>query len=381
MNDVIWLVKYTLKRTFRRKINFLLYFGTPLAAILLSLFAAGGNPVKEVRIGIVNEDHGRITDDTIHFLKNIDHLSVKSVKLSAVDDQITSQKVDGVLIFRQGFSESVQHGQPRPIELVSLKGAEITTFIKSYLHEYIDHLATLGRLANGNNDLFWKMYERYQHAPFRLAIHSLSDTSKQKAITYQTIGYLLMIMLMSAGNLTEIIIKEREERTYSRLLTTPIQARTYVLSNVVVNVLVITVQIIVTFVAMKNIFHIYPNVPMWQMALVLFVFSLSAIGLALITVMLANSSTSAGALQPLITVPTCMLAGCFWPVELMPKFLQKAAYFLPQRWALDLLVKLQEGRSFGSLYLHVLILLAFALTFFLIAVYKFNRSQQSGQFV
>lgn len=381
MNDVIWLVKYTFKRTFRRKINFLLYFGTPLAAILLSLFAAGGNSVKEVRIGIVNEDHGRIADDMIHFLKNIDHLSVKSVKLSAVDDQITSQKVDGVLIFRQGFSDSIQSGQPRPIELVSLKGAEITTFIKSYLHEYMGHLATLGRLANGNNDLFWNMYERYQHAPFRLTIHSLSDTSKQKAITYQTIGYLLMIMLMSAGNLTEIIIKEREERTYSRLLTTPIQARTYVLSNVLVNVLVITMQIIVTFLAMNNIFHIHPNVPMWQMVLVLFIFSLSAIGLAFITVMVANSSTSAGALQPLITVPTCMLAGCFWPVELMPKFLQKATYFLPQRWALDLLVKLQEGRSFGSLYLHVLILLAFALTFFLLAVYKFSRSQQSGQFV
>ncbi|MFD2074129.1 ABC transporter permease [Geobacillus jurassicus] len=110
-------------------------------------------------------------------------------------------------------------------------------------------------------------------------------------------------------------------------------------------------------------------------------FSLSAIGLALITVMFANSSASAGALQPLITVPTCMLAGCFWPVELMPAFLQRAAYFMPQRWALDLLVKLQEGRSFGSLYLHLLILLAFALAFFLLAVYKFSRNQQSGQFV
>ncbi|KPD00037.1 ABC-2 family transporter protein [Geobacillus sp. BCO2] len=83
----------------------------------------------------------------------------------------------------------------------------------------------------------------------------------------------------------------------------------------------------------------------------------------------------------LVTVPTCMLAGCFWPVELMPEFLQKAAYFIPQRWALDCLVKLQEGRSFGSLYWHLLILLAFALTFFLLAVYKFSRSQQSGQFI
>ncbi|KPD00038.1 ABC-2 family transporter protein [Geobacillus sp. BCO2] len=180
MNDVIWLVKYTLKRTFRRKINFLLYFGTPLAAILLSLFAYEGSPAKDVRIGVVNEDHGRVADDAIRFLNNIDHLSVKSVKLSAVDDQITSQKVDGVLIFPQGFSESVQHGQPRLIQLVSLKGAEITMFIKSYLHEYIDHLATLGRLANGDRDLFWKMYERYQQAPFRLSVHSLSDKAKQK---------------------------------------------------------------------------------------------------------------------------------------------------------------------------------------------------------
>ncbi|ARP44492.1 ABC-type transport system involved in multi-copper enzyme maturationpermease component [Geobacillus thermodenitrificans] len=214
-----------------------------------------------------------------------------------------------------------------------------------------------------------------------MSVHSLQDTSKHKYMTYQTIGYLLMIMLLSAGNLAEIIIKEKENRTYFRLLSTPINAKQYVLSNVIVNMIVMTGQIIITLIMMDTVFHIKTNIPFWQMTTILMLFALVAIGVALMTVAFASSSASSGAMQNLLTVPTCMLAGCFWPVDIMPAFAQKMADFLPQRWALDTLLKLQQGHHFGSLYLNILILFAFALAFFLIAVYKFGRNHSVGNFL
>jgi ABC-2 type transport system permease protein len=76
-----------------------------------------------------------------------------------------------------------------------------------------------------------------------------------------------------------------------------------------------------------------------------------------------------------------LLAGCFWPVEIMPKAVQKIADFLPQRWTLDTISKLQQGNHFDTLYLNYLILAAFAVAFFLIAVYKFGRSNSVKNFV
>ncbi|MGP3608022.1 ABC transporter permease [Anoxybacteroides rupiense] len=381
MQDVMWLVRHTLKKTFSNKKNILLYFGTPLIGIIISLLVYSGSNEKNVHIGIVNNDPHYITNDTIHFIKGLEHLSVTNIKESEIDDQITSGKLDCVLVFHPGFSKSVQQGRPDHLQIVSIHGSEITGFIKSYLYHYINNISALGKMANGDERTFLQMYERYQQSPFRTSVHSLKDTSKNIGMTYQTIGYLLMIMLFSAGNLAEMIVKEKENRTYFRLLSAPINGKRYVLSNIIVNMIVMTGQIILTLVIMDRVFHIKTNIAFWQMAVVLMLFSLVAIGIAFITVAFANSSASAGAMQNLIVVPSCMLSGCFWPADIMPTFVQKIANFLPQRWTLDALLKLQQGHSFGSLYLNLLIILAFALIFFLISAYKFGRNNNVNNFV
>ncbi len=65
----------------------------------------------------------------------------------------------------------------------------------------------------------------------------------------------------------------------------------------------------------------------------------------------------------------------------MPKAVQKVANFLPQRWLLDTIAKLQQGIPFAELYLNIFILFAFAIAFFLIAIYKFGRNNDARNFV
>ncbi|MEH7745595.1 ABC transporter permease, partial [Neobacillus drentensis] len=60
---------------------------------------------------------------------------------------------------------------------------------------------------------------------------------------------------------------------------------------------------------------------------------------------------------------------------------QKIADFLPQRWTLDTLTKLQEGNAMSGLYMNFIILFAFAAAFFLIAIYRFSRNHTTQNFV
>lgn len=200
-------------------------------------------------------------------------------------------------------------------------------------------------------------------------------------MTIQTMGFLIMIMLMSAINMSEIILLEKEKRTYFRLLSTPISTRKYLLANVLVNMIVMTIQVVITLTIMKSIFNIGLNMTYWEAAVVMLLFSLIAVGLSLVLISFSKSRSAASALQNLIILPTVMLSGCFWPVEVMPTTLQKIANFLPQRWTLDTLTKIQEGHSISELSLHLLILFAFAAAFFLIAVYKFSRNSTTQNFV
>jgi ABC-2 type transport system permease protein len=381
MKDIFWLMKKILKVTFSKKRNILIYFGVPLIGILISFLAYGNAGSQVLKVGVVNQDRQTIANDTVHFLENLQNVHVEKMNEKEVNDNISSGALDCAIILNKGFSEKTQSGIPDNIQIVSIKGEEITGFVKSYLYQYLDNILLISRASAGDKKTFEKMYTNVQQDHYKLSISSLKDTSKSKNMTNQMIGFLIMIMLMSAGNFSEIIIKEKENRTYYRLLSTPITARKYVLSNIAVNLLVMFAQILCTLFFITVIFHIDMNVSFWQMTVVLLLFAFVAVGLSLMLVSFASSSASVSALQNLVSTPTCLLAGCFWPVEIMPKAVQKIADFLPQRWTLDTISKLQQGNHFDTLYLNYLILAAFAVAFFLIAVYKFGRSNSVKNFV
>ena len=380
MKDIIWLMKKILSVAFRKKGNIFLYFGGPLIGIVIAFMAYVGSGQQALKVGVINHDSGQIAGDTVNFLKHLKNMDLVNVNESSMKDQIAAGQFDCAIILDEGFSESIQTGNPDHIQLASIKGAEVTGFVKSYLYQYLDNVMALNKAANGDQGAYQKMSARYQQADFKFHVETLQDTSKGKNMTNRTIGFLLMIMLISAGNFATIIMKEKENRTYFRLLSTPINARKYVLANIAVSMLVMVAQIIFTLLVITNIFHIEMHVSIWQMSIILIFFALVAAGLSLMLISFSNSSGMASALQNLILTPSCLLSGCFFPFEIMPKTIQKIANFMPQRWVLDTISQLQQGHDFVSLYLNFLILLAFAAVFFLVSVYKFGRNNDVRNF-
>ncbi|MDM5188043.1 ABC transporter permease [Bacillus sp. DX4.1] len=381
MKDILWLMQKTLSILLKNKKGLLIIIGLPIVGSLMAFLIYGNAGQGTLRIGVVNNENHYIASDTVKFLEGLNHVKVSKIQSSEIEEKLASKKLDGVITLDSGFSQSVRDGKPSHIQISSIKGAQITSFIKSYLYNYIDNITAISKVAQDNQSTFDKMYASYQKSSFKLTAHTLNDTSKNKDMTNQTVGYLIMFMLFSAVNFSELILKEKENRTYFRLLSTPIDGKKYILSNVAVNMLILIVQIVVTVLFMTNVFHIDTNMPLLVMIGVLMIFGLIAIGLSLAIISFAKSSTSANAMQNIIITPTCLLAGCFFPFEIMPASVQKIADFLPQRWLLDTMGKLQQGTPFSDLYLNILILFTFAIAFFLIAIYKFGRNNDARNFV
>lgn len=381
MKDILWLIQKTLSVLLKNKKGLLIIIGLPIAGALLSFLIYGNVGQGTLRIGVVNHENQYIANDTVKFIEGLDHVKVSKIQSSEIEENLASKKLDAVITLDSGFSQSVRDGKPSHIEVSSIKGEQITSFIKSYLYNYIDNITAISKVAQDDQSKFDQMYVGYQKNSFKLTAHTLKDTSKNRDMTNQTVGYLMMFMLFSAVNFSELILKEKENRTYFRLLSTPIDGRKYILSNVAVNMVIMLVQIIVTVLFMTNVFHIDPNIPLMAMIGVLMIFGLIAIGLSLAIVSLAKNSASVNAMQNIIITPTCLLAGCFFPFDIMPASVQKIAEFLPQRWLLDTITKIQQGTQFVDLYLNILILFAFALSFFLIAIYKFGRNNDARNFI
>ncbi|GGH32077.1 ABC transporter permease [Paenibacillus segetis] len=381
-NELWFLVTSTLRTTFRKRSALILYFGLPIAGVLLSMFLYGSQGSRELTVGVVNGDGSQqIAVDTIGFVQGLDNVKLVNVTKSELEQQLAASKLDSGLVIDSGYSESVLMGNPNHIAIESVKGATVTSYMKSMLYGYIDNVTSISKIAGGDAAKFKELYDRYQGADFKITTRAVNDTSTTKEMSYQSIGFLIMFMMMSAVNLSELMLKNRENRTYFRVLSSPVHARTYLLSNIIVNLIVIIAQIVVTLFIMRYVFNLDPGVPIHEMIGLLTLFALVSVSISLAIVSFAKSSAGSGAMENLIIVPTCLLSGCFFSMSIMPEPLQRIAQFLPQSWVLESINKLQSGESLSSIWFNLVVILAFAVVFFLIAAYKIGRNNDTRNFV
>ncbi|MFC5402513.1 ABC transporter permease [Cohnella soli] len=384
LKDMGWLMRKTLMNTFRSKKSLFLFLGLPIIGVIVSTLLYSNFNGGTLRVGVVDHDGGSaLTQDAIRFVEGLKEVEVKVTDEESLKKDIAAGKLDSGLIFGEGFSASLKAGaeQPEQLTILSVKGAQVTAYVKAMLQGYVANVASIGRETKGDDVAFDALYTAYRNESFKVTTEQVTDTSHNKVTTYQSLGFLITFMLFSAVNLSEIILREKENRTFLRLLSSPISARTYVLANVAVSFVILLVQIIVTLFLMKNVMNIDSGVSALQLFPFLLLFALAAIALSLLIVSFSKSRSGAGALQNLIITPTCLLSGCFFPAEIMPDSVRKIANFLPQHWLLDSVEKLQSGEAFSDLGLNLAILFAFAAAFALVAIYRFGRNNDTKQFV
>lgn len=379
MKELLWLMRKTFRTTFRNKFNILLYVIGPMLGIVVALLAFGEQGDDSISVGVVNNDQELMAEETIRFIKEQDNLMYQELSEDEVSGHLANGTVEAVVTLNEGYSDSIVDGNPDHIEITTIMGESVTSVVRDSLYQYIDRLVIVNEATDGDEGAFIKMLKNYQSANFSVEVVS-KDTSGN-VVSISAIGFLLVIMMFSAVNLSEIIQAEKENRTYFRLLSTPITARTYTVSNIIVNMIVMSLQVIITLCALLYVFNIDLGMGFWQAFVILWLFSFIAIGMSLVIVAYSKSRNMTGALANLIILPTIMLSGGFWPAEIMPDVLQKISKFLPQRWVLDTLESLQQGDSLGSLYLNIGILMSFALALFIIAIYKMNRNNSTQTFV
>ncbi|MEO3944504.1 ABC transporter permease [Gorillibacterium sp. CAU 1737] len=382
MANILWMMRKTCLNTFRRRMSWLILFFMPVVGVLISILLYSGTSSMPLRLGVVNMDGTeKQAEDTIHFLKGLNKVSLTLMEEKELNEKIAAGELDAGVLLAKGYSDALLAGDRSGLEIRSMKGAESTAFLKAMLEQYSGNLASIGAAVQGDREAFDQLHDRYRQQSFQVEQASVSaDTTHSQDVTYQTFGFLILFMLFSATNMASLILEEKENRTYLRLMSSPLTARAYVLSNALVSLLVLLLQIVVTLFVMKELLGLDPGISTWKIVMVFTVFSLVAIGLALMLASLCKSSNSMISMQNLIVVPSCLLAGCFFPISVMPAALQKAAAFTPQHYILDALDRFQSGQSISGFGMNFAILFAFALVFVLAAIYRFGRNNDTRMF-
>lgn len=142
---------------------------------------------------------------------------------------------------------------------------------------------------------------------------------------------LLFIMLLTNQSIY-LVVEDREKRTMLRMFTAPVRAGEIAAGNFLASIMLGTLQLVLIVIVMYNLIGYDMGISAGRLLLVMECFLLSSVGIATSVASMVKSVKNLGYINNLVVTPTCILGGCFWPIGLMPDFMQKLSSFTPQRW-------------------------------------------------
>jgi ABC-2 type transport system permease protein len=204
---------------------------------------------------------------------------------------------------------------------------------------------------------------------------TVGEVEKENASDWVIPGYLTMFVFFGAALGAETIVRERQNHTLERLLASSVR-REALLGGIFTGTAAKgLIQIIlfwgVGILAFKmNI----GNSPAAVIILsILMVIASAAFAIMLAT--LVKTQRSAGSIAVLASLLLAPIGGCWWPLFILPRWMQALAKITPHGWAMLGFNKLMLfGADFGDVVPEMLALVGFAVFFSIIAVWRFRTS-------
>jgi ABC-2 type transport system permease protein len=165
--------------------------------------------------------------------------------------------------------------------------------------------------------------------PFIRAAETSILTKKYRFIEFFVPGIIAMsVMTSSLSGAVTMNAELRQKGVIRKLSTTPITRTDWILSNILYQLILAIISTLAILVVSYAVFSVRLQINAWLFVfLVLEVFAFGGIGMILTRV--ANEAESAAAAANFIMFPMMFLAGSFFPLEMMPGFLQTIARILP----------------------------------------------------
>jgi ABC-2 type transport system permease protein len=165
--------------------------------------------------------------------------------------------------------------------------------------------------------------------PFIRLVETSILSERYRFIDFFVPGIIAMtIMTSSLLGAVNVNAELRQKGVIKKLSTTPITHTDWILSNVLYQFLLSVIATITILAVSYGVFHVSLQMNFWlPVFVVLDVFAFVGIGMILTRV--AKEAESAAAAANVIMFPMMFLSGTFFPVEMMPDFLQKFSRILP----------------------------------------------------
>jgi ABC-2 type transport system permease protein len=303
-----------LKMTLRNRQALFWSFMFPLMfTVIFGLFFGKNTSVGSV--GIINQSDSELASSLVKVVKEAEVFTVTDIgTIDEARDKMQKNSLSAAVYVPENFSKPAPSADNQIRIYYDQGNAQVGTVVVGFVEKFLNQVNF--QLA-GTQPIFTVVTEK------------LSD----RELTYFdfVLAGVLGLALMNSSiiGIAVGMSKYREDKILKRITTTPIKSWEFITAEVLSRLILNIFQVAVILVIGIYFFdaHIYGSIPM------IFVISLvGALLFQLIGFVIASFSKTTDAAQGMataITIPMMFLAGVFFPIDSLPKWLYSIVQYLP----------------------------------------------------
>lgn len=186
-------------------------------------------------------------------------------------------------------------------------------------------------------------------------------------------GMLVMYALFFTFGGGASLLVERDEGTLRRLLVMPMGKGTLMAGKMLGIYLGALVQMAIMVLAGQFAFGVEWGQDPAALVVMLLAYGLTGTSLGLLLAALSKTAAQVSAAGTIIMMALSSLGGAWWPIEIVPRYMQSLALALPTGWAMrgfhDIITR---GLGLADILLETAVLVGFAALFFGIGIWRFK---------
>ncbi|MFL6293533.1 MAG: ABC transporter permease [Thermoanaerobaculia bacterium] len=370
LRQVALLALNDLRLTWRDKAALVWMLALPVAFMwLFGQMGGGSQGPPKVTLGIEDRDGGWLARELIAELR-IAELEDEQIELQEVEKG--EEPPRRTLILPAGFTAGVLAAKPQELRLESQPGADQEFSLAAQVTTVRAIVRVLGRLTElpeaSSLPEGPEAYAALARRPPLVRV-KVSTAGKGRAVptgfAQSVPGTLTFFVLMMTTIYGAVFLTlEKRQGMIRRQAMLPLSRGRIFVGKLAGRMLMAGAQIAIYLLAGRLLFGISFGGSPGGLLLVLFAYAAACSGLSLLLGAVLSTPEQASTVGWIVGMVLGALGGCWWPSEVMPRWLWNAAHALPTAWAMDAFHSLISfGRGIEAVLLPAGALLGFAVLF------------------
>lgn len=388
ISNALWITWKDLMELRRSKIRMAMMILMPLIimGMISFIFPSSSSALSNIPVVRVNNDTSGVQGSVL--LAALTNLSESKGWMTFKDassfdeakDMIVQGKALGAVIIPENFSRTVA-GQLQTANITVLvddSNPQISQMLTQILAQVINGMSQ-GQAIQSVNEYVQQMQILVNPVsvviPYQATPEGVSGSSGSY-VEFMIPGLLMMTMITSVmTGLPRAIAYEKDVGTMSGFLVAPISRSSIITGKVLGRVVTGLIQGVLSLVLAMILFGITIHGNLMWVLITLFLGVFSFVGLGIVLTSVADDEETASMIMMTLTMPMMFLSGIFFPIQMMPGFMQTIAYWLPFTYAIDAMRRIMIfGVALTSVGLDMLVMISFGVVMLIIAIPAFNRA-------